>query len=457
MTDGAGKVSGVRDRGGLGRRSPHRARDVHPGLASLLASLTHTDDGVPDSASWERLVLVLDQQWRDHDRISRELAEGRRGRSSFENLFRISPVPIMEQDYSVMERWMEGLRADGATSTVEHLGDDTEAIRSVVPMIRIVAANPAAVKAVGLPLEELIGPVDPRIVNEGAIGGWLTQIEAVWDRRPVARASFSAATADGRAFDAESILAAPIVDGEPDFSRAVFTLLDVTGHRAEERRMQELVEAKNRFLAAVSHEIRTPLTALVGFAHLLEDGDLEDGDRDAMLSSVAIHAREVSGLVEDLLVASRGEGVGLDVSDEAVDAVDELATVLTAGGSFTEKVSVDIRAGGGAWGDPGRVRQVLRNLLTNAERYGGPNVRVVVDVVDGMVSVDVTDDGPAIPHREWQRIFEPYHRVSSGAGRRESVGIGLAVSRQLAELMGGTLDYSHDGERSVFRLRLRRR
>jgi signal transduction histidine kinase len=104
--------------------------------------------------------------------------------------------------------------------------------------------------------------------------------------------------------------------------------------------------------------------------------------------------------------------------------------------------------------DPARLRQVLRNLLTNAERYGGPNVAVVVDTEgDDSVVVDVVDDGPGIPPHDWDRIFEPYQRAHEAPGQPDSVGVGLAISRQLATLMGGTLDYRYDG-RSVFRLRL---
>ena len=160
---------------------------------------------------------------------------------------------------------MQQLRDQGVTSLRDHLGDDIDAIRAVVPLIRIVAANPAAVSAVGIPLEELIGPIDPQIVNEGSESGWLTQFEAVWTGEPEAHAAYTAATGGGVGYDAKSILASPLVGGEPDFSRAVFTLIDVTDQRNEERRMQELMEAKNRFLASVSHEIRTPLTAILGF------------------------------------------------------------------------------------------------------------------------------------------------------------------------------------------------
>lgn len=383
--------------------------------------------------------------------------DGDRGRSSFENLFRISPIPIMEQDYSELEAWMNGLRRRGVTSIRDHLGEDAEAIRAVVPMVRIVAANPAAVRVVGLPASELIGPVDPRIVNGGATAGWLAQFDAVWSRIPETRASFVGATADGRRFDADSILAAPIVDGEPDFSRAVFTLVDVTSHRDEERRVRDMMDAKNRFLASVSHEIRTPLTAILGFARLLEDEPgLAPDDRRLMTASIARHAQEMADLVEDLLVAARVESGRIQVVETVVDLRREVAATIDAGGAYTH----DVRVAGGdgplrAVGDATRIRQILRNLLTNADKYGGPDVAVSMAREEGSVVVSVSDDGPGLPADEWERIFEPYRRFHGVTGQPGSVGIGLTISRELAELMGGTLDYRHERGRSVFRLSLR--
>jgi signal transduction histidine kinase len=430
---------------------------IHPRLAAELAGVTFYEDGTPDRESWERLLTSVSKHYRESEQIGSDLDGAMRGWSSFENLFRISPIPIMEQDYSALEGWMEGLRAEGVSNLREHIGGDVESIRALVPMIKIVAANPAAVNAVGLPLEELIGPIDPLIVNEGSESGWLTQIEAVWNRDAEAHASFTGSTANGQTYDAESVLAAPLIDGEPDFSRAVFTVIDVTPHREEERRMQEMVRAKNRFLASVSHEIRTPLTAILGFGRVLEDDtNLDDEDRRLMVSSIVQHSQEVADLVEDLLVAARADMGQIEVVDTPFDVVEQLTQTLHAGGSFTTDVALE--AGPGpirAMGDPARVRQIARNLLTNAERYGGPIVTVSVTTSADLVLIEVADDGQGLPRRQWERIFEPDHRVHASPGRPGSVGIGLAISRQLAELMGGSLDYRYDEGRSIFRFTLR--
>jgi signal transduction histidine kinase len=435
--------------------SPNGPGPLHPRLLAELAELNTDSDGIPDAESWAHFVSWVDSTLYGAGEMERHLRQAMTGRSSFENLFRISPIPIMEQDYTELEAWMDDLRSRGVESLREYLDGDVEKIKALVPKIRIVAANPAAVRAVGLPSDQLIGPIDPRIVNQGSEDSWLNQLEAVWERRPIAHASYTAGTPDGATYDAESTLAAPVVDGEPDFARAVFTILDVTPHRNQERRMQDLVEAKSRFVASVSHEVRTPLTAILGFAQLLQEPDTRDEDRHQMTSLIVQHAQEVADIVEDLLVAARAEAGQLTVKRVAFDVSDVIGETMGAGGSFTHGVSVKASdSPTRAVGDPARVRQILRNLLTNAERYGGPEVDIHLEGGPTWVSVTVTDDGEGIPSQQWELIFDPYHRADPAPDRNGAVGIGLSISRQLAELMGGALDYHYEAGLSRFRLAL---
>lgn len=430
---------------------------AHHRLQSALSELVLTSDAVPDLASWKVFLALINDHCHQADQVHQDMLDAQRERSSFENLFNISPIPIIQQDYTLLEGWMDELRRRGVTSLHSHVGGDIDAIRAIVPMIHITAANPAAVEAVGLSHDQIIGPIDPQIVNPGSEEGWMTQLQAVWDKAPIARAAFTAATARGASYDAESVLAAPVIEGRPDFSRAVFTIIDVTAHRNEERRMQVLVADKDRFLASVSHEVRTPLTAILGFAQLLDDEPgaelLSEEERRSMISSIASHAQEVSDLVEDLLVAARAELGQVEVAATSVDVAAIVAQTLQAGGDFTDGVTfVAAAPEARATCDPVRLRQILRNLLTNAERYGGPEVVITIDVVDARVCVMVADDGPGLPRAEWDRIFDAYHRAHDTPGRPGSVGIGLSISRQLAELMGGELSYRHEDGKSVFRL-----
>lgn len=104
--------------------------------------------------------------------------------------------------------------------------------------------------------------------------------------------------------------------------------------------------------------------------------------------------------------------------------------------------------------DPLRVRQIVRNLLTNAARYGGGRVRVVLETGPGHGALTVLDDGDGVPSDQAEMIFESYGRAHNAAGQPGSVGLGLSVSRNLARNMGGDLSYSRRDGWTGFELTL---
>ena len=215
--------------------------------------------------------------------------------------------------------------------------------------------------------------------------------------------------------------------------------------------LEHLVEAKGDFIAAVSHELRTPLTAVVGFAELLRnpDTDLSTSDRTELAASIAEQSDEVTAIVEDLLVAARTDIGELTVVAVPIDLRAQTAQVLEMldqGGSIAV-----IGTPPKATGDPVRVRQILRNLITNAKRYGGDQITVETDRhSDTHASISVRDNGNPIPAEDRKRIFRPYERAHNEPGKTGSIGLGLAVSQRLARLMGGDLTYRHQHGQSIF-------
>lgn len=220
--------------------------------------------------------------------------------------------------------------------------------------------------------------------------------------------------------------------------------------------LEELVSAKDRFIGTVSHELRTPLAAIVGFAELLgsEDMDLDESERREYHSLILNQGNEVTAIVEDLLVAARAEIGELAIADKPIDLGAQLRQVLEALTSPLSSVPVT-GARLEAWGDPGRVRQIIRNLLTNADRHGGAHISVELAAEGASAVVRVLDDGDPIPETQREAIFEPYTTLTTGRPVTGSIGLGLAVSRQLAVLMGGDLRYDYRYRHSVFELRLR--
>ncbi len=217
-------------------------------------------------------------------------------------------------------------------------------------------------------------------------------------------------------------------------------------------------ESKERLLASVSHEIRTPLTAIVGLSEEIISSrtSLDDEELDELNGIIAVQSRELADLVEDLLVASRADGGSLSINPEITDLRDQVEKVLRGVQEShpTDKKIILQGEGVEAWADPLRVRQVIRNLLTNAIKYGGERIVLGVSVYEGRALVMVADDGVGVPVQESEMIFERYYRSAQFPTQPGSVGIGLAVSRQLAGLMDGTLEYIDGKSQHRFELSL---
>ena len=160
-----------------------------------------------------------------------------------------------------------------------------------------------------------------------------------------------------------------------------------------------------------------------------------------MIDLAASEAFDVANIVEDLLVAARADIGTLHISRVPVDLRAQASQVLE---TWEQSLVSRIRLGGGgarAIGDPARVRQILRNLITNALRYGGEDIKVELTTIGPTTYIGVSDNGPGIPPEDQSKIFEAYQRAHTDPGQPGSVGLGLAVSRNLARLMDGDLTY----------------
>jgi signal transduction histidine kinase len=222
--------------------------------------------------------------------------------------------------------------------------------------------------------------------------------------------------------------------------------------------LKALVESKDDLIATVGHQIRTPLSAVLGFSEMLETSwesfTPEEGRELAAL--VASQSQNIGQIVDDLLVSARADLGTLAMRLEVVDLHSVIESVLDSPGeSLGQRVDIygedaDVEV------DPARFRQVLRHLITNAFFYGGNRVWIETAIVPGNALVRVCDDGPGIPESQRDLVFNPYYRAHEDPTQPASFGLGLPVSRRLAEAMGGGLTFDHDGKRSVFEVRVRR-
>lgn len=215
---------------------------------------------------------------------------------------------------------------------------------------------------------------------------------------------------------------------------------------------QEIIRSKDQLVASVSHELRTPMTSVLGFADLLraQDSGLTEADRQQMLQAIVDEALGITNIVEDLLTVARSEAGTLAVNPQAVDLLAEAESVL---GYSYSRSNADIELIGEptpAIADPHRVKQVVRNIVVNAQRYGGPTIRVEVGSAEGTAFVRVVDDGDGVSPEVAETMFEPYVRTWSSRSQPAAVGLGLTISLRLAHLMGGDVTYRREGEETVF-------
>ncbi len=379
-------------------------------------------------------------------------------RSSYTNLFECAPVPIIEHDYHLVMDWMETLRDGGIEDLQALFDDEPDTLRDAIALVRIKAVNPEAAALLGEPAHALVGPVSAHLVDEGTIDGWRAQLQMIWDRDTRMQAEFIGTRRNGTRYEGIVSMSAPTPFDIPDYTRVVVSINDISAHKSEERRMQGLVDAKNQFLASVSHEIRTPLTGVIGFAELLKEDAFgaNPDERHNLVSAIAEQAADVANIVEDLLVAARAELGELEVVAVPVNLTAQIAQVLETAGSAIGKVETPSRQVEPriAIADPGRVRQIIRNLLTNARRYGGSRVSIKIKRRESTLFISVIDDGKGLPESDWERIFASYESAHAMSGHSDSVGIGLTISRELARLMGGELTYRFKDEQSIFELAL---
>ncbi len=220
--------------------------------------------------------------------------------------------------------------------------------------------------------------------------------------------------------------------------------------------LKQVMRSKDDLIATIAHELRTPLTSVIGFAELLLDQapKLSPQELRDTIRIIADEGTDLSNIIDDLLVAAKTEAGTLQLVEVRVDLRAQTAQVLER---WEPEVVSNVRFSGRpvhTTGDPARVRQILRNLISNALRYGGEEVRVDVSSESGSAVVRVCDNGPGVPIEEQEAIFQPYRRSHAAPGLTASMGLGLTISRQLAQRMGGDVTYRREPGESIFELAL---
>jgi two-component system phosphate regulon sensor histidine kinase PhoR len=224
-----------------------------------------------------------------------------------------------------------------------------------------------------------------------------------------------------------------------------------------------LERAKSDFVATASHELRSPLTSIKGFVELLERSSDNMTERQREFVKIILRSTDrLVDLVNDLLDVARIEADRVEIHRRPIDvgeAVQEVAELM--GPRIADKSQeLDVHVAAAlppAFADPGRVRQIVANLLTNAHLYTpeGGRLRVGVEPDRAWIQIVVADSGRGMNEEEQSRLFERFYRGRDGSSTTPGTGLGLAIVKSLVELHDGEIDVeSAPGAGTTFRVRL---
>lgn len=329
----------------------------------------------------------------------------------------------------------ERSRAAELKAVIESIGDAVIVCDSAG---RVLLANPSAEALLGGRLDDGLGVILPAFSWPDSAVRRPPAGESIELRMPANADDRVTAEVEDRWFELSSY---PVVEGDDvaeSLDGTVLVFRDVTAAR-NARAVREA------FVSILSHELRTPVTTIYGGSEMLARAGrtISEETRREVYDDIRAEADRLYRLVENLLVLSRVERQGLQIDSEPVLLQRMLPRVVE--GELARwplvRFELDLPAGlPPVAAEETYLEQIVRNLLANAAKYGGEGqVRVSATVPDGMVRVTVADEGPGFEESELSRLFEIFYRSPSASRRASGAGIGLFVTKQLVEAMGGRM------------------
>ena len=354
--------------------------------------------------------------------LSDALTEVDRQKQYFESLVEVSPVAVVTMD----------------------------------PDERVSAWNPAATRLFGYPAGEAIGrPIDELILRTQELRG--EGHDVAREARETGRAQRVARRMrkDGALIDVEVLMVPLVIGGEHTGFYAIYH--DITELEQARRDADAANQAKSSFVAAMSHEIRTPMNAVIGMSGLLLGTRLDESQRD-YAESISTSAEALLTIINDILDFSKIEAGRIELESVPFDLVKtvrgavDLIRPMAANKALEVRLELPVSPPPLLLGDPGRIRQIVLNLLSNAVKFtaeGSVDIALTSTPSEGggwAVNLRVHDSGVGIPPDVMGRLFQSFSQADASISRRYGgTGLGLVISRRLAELMGGGLSATSTG------------
>jgi PAS domain S-box-containing protein len=380
-------------------------------------------------------------------------------------LFASEVAPVIEAGRLLAEaekRRAEAESSEARFSAYFH-GSPVASLTARLADNRTLDVNEAFLNLLGYSREELVGH-DPLEVGFFADPQELLGILEALKERPQVSAETRLRRKDGEVRTVMSFVQPTLIAGERCVIVGAFDLTDQRRASALEQRqfvIEEASRAKSAFLASMSHELRTPLNAILGFSKLvLEQAKLEDRHY-----RYVEHVRDAGGqlldLINDVLDLARVESGKMELRREslALATLLEPVVVTTRLAAESRGLLFEVSASDDAVVvlDPGRMQQILNNLLSNAIKFTQPGgrIRLSATITAGALEIEVSDTGIGIPQESRERVFGTFERLHEGRIDASGTGLGLALTKQMVELHGGTITFdSTAGLGTTFHLRI---
>ncbi|HEY4606178.1 MAG TPA: HAMP domain-containing sensor histidine kinase [Acidimicrobiia bacterium] len=217
---------------------------------------------------------------------------------------------------------------------------------------------------------------------------------------------------------------------------------------------REIGRAKDEFIAGLSHELRTPLTSIYGFAEILTDGGADDpAVSNELARIISTESAEMTRMVDDLLAAARLESTGVEIESTPTrvsEVVDAALVPFERAGLVVKRAGEEAKVST----DAARLRHVLINLISNAARHGGKTIGIEVSSGDGVVDIEVWDDGPGVAEDRLEKLFDTFVHTGAATLMTGTLGLGLGVASRLTGLLGGKLSYQRFAQKTYFTVTL---
>src|SRR5215475_13461699 len=432
----------------------------HPLVGQLLRSLGASENEVPSLETWRELLARVSQMYyeadQDRDELERSIETSSRD---------------MQRLYQELKQKAETERAEQDAILRATLESAKEGILLVDNEHRVIAVNRWLVEMGEIP-DEVVATND-RTKILAAILRKVKMAEAITSRAADLYATEATIRDEVELLDGSLIdwFSAPVQTPNGAKVGRVAFLRDVTTERRSQQQLQRAREAaeaasqaKSQFLANMSHELRTPLTAVIGLSDLLllERDPLVPRQKE-YLGGIASSGRHLLALVNDVLDLAKIEAgktelalQSVPVHDAIADGLSTITPLATTRGVILEPATIvavpNVRA------DRVRLRQILYNLISNAVKFTdrGGRVQIRARRDDDRVSIAVMDTGIGISTRDLTRLYRSFEQLTLPSGDRPGgTGLGLALTKRLVEMHGGTIDVESElGIGTTFTVRI---